>query len=176
MTEKIQLDDIVSRVEVPAGVDQITAVIADTDPSVLNKAILESLDNYHESSGLGTIDNRVYGVQYAANIHHARKTLSRPMRRAATIICSVTMGGSMYLGIQEMRDVQQLARYNVPQEVAARDSGISDETIDRASIFFGTLGLFSGILAGRMFGGMVEETEARRRARRQIEKAQQETR
>lgn len=172
MTEKIQLDDIVSRVEVPAGVDQITAVIAETDPSELNKAILESLDNYHESMGFGTTDNRLYGVQYAANIHHARKTLSRPMKRAATILCSAAMGGSLYLGIQEMRDVQQLARYNAPQELAAKDPGISDETIDRASIFFGTLGLFSGILAGKMFGAMAEESEARRRARRQIEKAQ----
>lgn len=173
MSEKIQLDDLVSRIDMPTGVDQTIAVIADTDPYELNKAILDSLDKYNKSSGMGTVDDDLYGVQFAARIHQERKKLAKPMKQAAAILGAVAMGGSMFIGIQEMRNVQELARSNAPQEIAMNEAGISDDTIDRASIFFGTLGIFSGLLAGRMFGSMVEQTEAQRRARKIIEKVKE---
>jgi len=172
MSEKIQLDDLVSRIDMPTGVDQTIAVIAETDPYELNRAILDSLEKYNQSSGMGTVNGDLYGVQFAARIHQERKKLAKPMKQVATVLGALAMGGSMYVGIQEMRNVQELARSNAPQEIAMSKEDISDNTIDRASIFFGTLGIFSGLFAGRMFGSMVEQTEAQRKARKIIEKNQ----
>lgn len=174
MNEKVQFDDLISNIKVPAGVDQTIAVIAHTDPYDLNLAILDSLEKYDQSSGMGTVDDSLYGVQFAARIHQERKKLSKPMKHIATALGALAMGGSMFLGIQEMRTVEQLARANSPQEIAMSKDEISDEAIDRASVFFGTIGIFSGILAGRMFGSMTEQTEARRRARKIIKKTVEE--
>jgi len=169
MSEKIQLDDLVSSIEVPTGVNQTTAVIAEADPSDLNRAMLDSVNNHFKP--LESDNGRLYDVQFAAKIHQERKHLTRPLKRTAAALGALAMGGSMYLGIQEMQDVQRLASTNASQEVVARDPGISEETIDRASAFFGILGVASGLLVGRMFANMVEETEAQRQARKIVKKA-----
>lgn len=169
MSEKIQLDDIISSTPVPNGVDKEIAIIANTDSYELNLAILDSLSNHFESSGLGTVDNRLYGVAYAARIFDVKEKLARPMRRTAILLGAVAMGGSMTLAVEEYGAIQKTVSTQ-SVEVAKDSQPISQSDLDKAGLVLGGLGFVSGLLAGNMFGKILTDDEARRRAKKIVKK------
>jgi hypothetical protein len=81
------------------------------------------------------------------------------------------MGGSMSLAVQEYGAVQTAVSNQSP-EMAKDSSPISQEELDNASLVFGGLGLLSGLLAGNMFGKILTDDEAKRRAKKIVSKAE----
>jgi hypothetical protein len=170
MSEQIKLDELVSSTTVPEGVDKEIAIIANTNPHHLNLAILDSLNDHFESEGMGRNGKSLYGVEFAAQIFDVKEKLAKPMRRTAIIFGAVAMGGSMSMTIQELGAVQKVVSSQSP--AMARDSDpIKQDDLDTASLVFGGLGFLSGLLAGNLFGKILTDEEAKRRANRIIKKA-----
>ncbi|NDC21929.1 hypothetical protein EBZ57_00985 [bacterium] len=171
MSENIKLDDLVSNTAFPEGVQKEIVIIANTDPHELNVAILDSLNDHYASAGMGRTGESLYGVEYAARIFDVKEKLAKPMRRVAVVLGAIAMGGSMSLAIQEYATIQRVASNQSPE--MARDSDpIKQDDLDTATMVFGGLGLISGLLAGNMFGKILTDEEAKRRARKIIVKNQ----
>ena len=171
MSEQINLDELVSSTPIPKGVDKEIAIIANTNPHNLNLAILDSLNDHFESEGMGRNGKSLYGVEYAARIFDIKEKLAKPMRRTAIILGAVAMGGSMSMAVQELGAVQQAVSNQSPE--MARDSDpIKQDDLDTASLVFGGLGFLSGLLAGNMFGKILTDEEAKRRAKKIVSKAE----
>ncbi|MEI8338992.1 MAG: hypothetical protein WCF91_03645 [bacterium] len=171
MSENIKLDDLVSNTAFPEGIQKEIAIIANTDPHDLNVAILDSLNDHYASAGMGRTGESLYGVEYAARIFDVKEKLAKPMRRVAVVLGAIAMGGSMSLAIQEYATIQRAASNQSPE--MARDSDpIKQDDLDTATMVFGGLGLISGLLAGNMFGKILTDEEAKRRARKIIVKNQ----
>ncbi len=171
MSEQINLDELVSSTPIPEGVDKEIAIIATTNPHHLNLAILDSLNDHFESEGMGRNGKSLYGVEYAAQIFDVKEKLAKPMRRAAIVLGALAMGGSMVVSVQEYAAVQRTVS-NQSAEIARDSDPMSQDDLDTASLVFGGLGLLSGLLAGNMFGKILTDDEAKRRAKKIVSKAE----
>lgn len=148
----------------PDGVEPATAVIARTDPDILTAMVREAREQHPDEQNSAP-----------ATIREAQWNLSRPARRAATLLVTLAMsagiGGITYKAVNETPDGIHSANY--PKE--AKPMGDADKAtviveLAAAAGFVG--GLFTWAVGGTSH---LADRAAHRRARK-IVSGQSETR